>query len=41
MSQTDPVHPEQFSAIDLACEPPRWSSNDERFWRPVKDLFKL
>ena len=27
--------------LDFSSEPPRWSSNDDRFWKPVKDFFKL
>jgi hypothetical protein len=28
-------------AIDFSSEPPRWTSNDDAFWKPVKDFFKL
>ena len=28
-------------ALDFSADPPRWSSNDDRFWKPVKDFFKL
>ncbi len=27
--------------LDLASDPPLWSSNDEQFWRPVKTFFGL
>lgn len=28
-------------AIDFSGASPRWSSNDDRFWKPVKDFFKV
>ncbi len=27
--------------LDLASDPPLWSSNDEQFWQPVKGFFGL
>ena len=28
-------------AVDFSSEIPRWTSNDDRFWKPVKDFFKV
>jgi hypothetical protein len=27
--------------LDFSGETPRWTSNDDRFWKPVKDFFKV
>jgi hypothetical protein len=27
--------------LDFSGPSPRWSSNDDRFWKPVKDFFKV
>ena len=28
-------------SIDFSGSSPRWSSNDDRFWKPLKDFFKV
>ena len=28
-------------SIDFSGEQPQWTSNDDRFWRPVKEFFKV
>jgi hypothetical protein len=27
--------------LDFSGDAPRWTSNDDRFWKPVKDFFKV
>jgi hypothetical protein len=40
LSDTVPIdQPVEFQ-LDFSCSPPKWSSNDERYWADVRQFFK-